>query len=160
MSLLLNHYEKYGVMPDRETILGNQSLAMEFFTVNDSGEYLIGAIKEDKLFNDTVAILKTLGDILVDDSVKAVEYLHSVMPQLTKQTQVEGTDITKDQSRLATIENKKAGKSQVIKTGLKELDDIIYGWLPGEELATVVARTGQGKNLVVITIYGCCLETG
>ena len=33
---------------------------------------------------------------------------------------------------------------------MKELDDVIYGWNAGEELVTVVARTGQGKTWLLL----------
>ena len=33
-----------------------------------------------------------------------------------------------------------------ISTGLKELDDVLGGWLPGEEFVTIVGRVNQGKS--------------
>jgi len=147
---IVNHYQEYGVMPDQQTILSNNSLAMEFFDVNDSPDYLIKALKEDRLFNETVGVLKKIGDLMVEDSVKAVELLRAEMPKLTQQASTHGIDITKDISRLKVIEDKKQGVSEVIKTGLPELDEIIYGWMPGEELATIVARTGQGKTWLLL----------
>jgi replicative DNA helicase len=147
---IVNHYREYGVMPDSQTILSNKNLAMEFFDVKDSSDYLIKALKEDRLFNDTVSVLQKIGDLMVEDSVKAVEYLRGELPKLTQQGTTNGVDITKDQSRLKVIEDKKQGITQVIKTGLPELDEVIYGWMPGEELATIVARTGQGKTWLLL----------
>jgi replicative DNA helicase len=149
-NFILNHYQSYSVMPDQQTILSNKDLAMEFFDVKDSPDYLIKALKEDRLFNETVVVLKKIGDLMVEDSVRAVELLRAEMPKLSQQVNANGVDITKDISRLKVIEDKQQGVSQVIKTGLPELDELIYGWMPGEELATIVARTGQGKTWLLL----------
>lgn len=149
-TFIINHYNKYNKMPDKETISTNNSLQFEFFDVNESNEYLINAIKEEQLFNQTVGIIHTLSDLLSEDSFKAVEYLNSVLPKLSAPTTISGTNIMQDISRLDDIISKKDGVSQIIKTGLKELDDIIYGWLPGEELVTIFARLGQGKTWTLL----------
>ena len=33
-----------------------------------------------------------------------------------------------------------------ISSGMQELDRILNGWLPGEELVTIVGRVNQGKS--------------
>lgn len=147
---IVNHYNTYKRMPDRETIIGNNQLQFEFFTVNESEEYLVNAAKEQYLFDETVKTLTTISSKLEVNSFEAVEYLKSVLPNLMKQISTGGVDLTKDRTRLYEIEDKKNGSSQVISTGLKELDEVIYGWLPGEELVTVVARLGQGKTWLLL----------
>lgn len=149
-NFILNHYNTYKCMPDRETISGNQQLQFEFFTVNESEDYLVNSAKEQYLFDETVKTLTTLGSKLEVNSFEAVEYLRNQLPNLMRQVSIGGVDITKDRTRLEELENKKAGNSQIITTGLKELDEAIYGWLPGEELVTVLARLGQGKTWLML----------
>jgi replicative DNA helicase len=82
------------------------------------------------------------------------------MPKLTQQISINGIDITKDKSRLNEVIEKKSNESSVIKTGLKELDDVVYGWLPGEELVTIVARTGQGKTWMLLLFLAAAWGQG
>ena len=157
---IVGHYNEYGTMPDEQTILSNNNLQMEFFLVRESEDYLIDKLKEEKLFNDTLEVLKDCSDTLLTDSNKAVDLLRSKMPSLLKQTNIRGIDLMKDTTRLTSIEDKKSGKKDVIKTGLKELDDIVYGWMPGEELVTIIARTGQGKSWVLLYLLVCAWKQG
>ncbi len=157
---ILNHYNKYNKMPDKQTIIAQPNLSMEFFNVNESETYLISTIREDKLFNNTVDVITTLSDLMVEDSVKAVEFLRAQLPKLTSQLTTSGVDIIKDTTRLDVVKQRASNESAVIKTGLKELDDIIYGWFPGEELATIVARTGQGKTWMLILFLAAAWGQG
>ena len=91
-----------------------------------------------------------MSDLLNEDSFKALEYFKSTASRLFSEIKVQGKDIIKDSSRLQTVLDKKSGVQETIKTGLKELDDVVYGWNPGEELVTVVARTGQGKTWLLL----------
>lgn len=157
---IVGHYNEYGTMPDEQTIISNNNLQMEFFLVRESEDYLVDKLKEEKLFNDTLEVLKDCSDTLLTDSNKAVDLLRSKMPSLLKQTNIRGIDLMKDTTRLTSIEDKKSGKKDVIKTGLKELDDIVYGWMPGEELVTIIARTGQGKSWVLLYLLVCAWKQG
>lgn len=157
---ITNHFDTYGTMPDEQTILSDNSLQMEFFLVRESEDYLIDKLKEEKLFNDTLEVLKDCSDTLMTDSNKAVDLLRAKMPSLLKQTNIRGIDLMKDTTRLTSIEDKKSGKKDVIKTGLKELDEIVYGWMPGEELVTIIARTGQGKSWVLLYLLVCAWKQG
>lgn len=159
-NFIMAHYNKYKKMPDKETILEQNNLKLEFFSVSESEKYLIDAAREQKLFDDSVKVLKTVSDILSTDSIKAVEYLRARLPELSAGIAVDGTDITKSKERLETIRKKQRGESQVIKTGLPELDEVLYGWLPGEELVTIVARTGQGKTWLLLKFLVSAWEQG
>lgn len=49
--------------------------------------------------------------------------------------------------KIKDLENKRAkGGMLGIGSGLPELDKILNGWLPGEELVTIVGRVNQGKS--------------
>ena len=149
-NFIINHYKKYGTTPDKETIISNNDIKMEFFDVNESEEYLIYALKEQHLFDLQVDAMRKMSDLLNEDSFKALEYFKSTASRLFSEIKVQGKDIIKDGSRLQTVIDKKSGVQETIKTGLKELDDVVYGWNPGEELVTVVARTGQGKTWLLL----------
>lgn len=157
---ITGHYRKFKKMPDTQTILARNDLAMEFFVVNDSEEYLVSALKEDKLFNETVQVINHLSDLMVENSIEAVDYLKSVLPKLAHQTSIAGINIIHDKTRLESVVKKTTNSDLIIKTGLKELDDVVYGWFPGEELVTVVARTGQGKTWMLLWFLAAAWSQG
>lgn len=147
---IVNHYKKYGTTPDNQTIIANDDLQFEFFNVNESDDYLLYSINEEKLYNECLDALKECSEIMESDSQRAVQLLREKISTISRSTNVGGIDITKDTSRLQSIKDKQEGRAITIKSGLKELDDILYGWLPGEELVTVVGRPGQGKSWLLI----------
>lgn len=147
---IIGHYKKFGTVPDKQTIVANEDLQFEFFTVNESDDYLLYSINEEKVYNQCLDALKECSEIMESDSQRAVQLLRDKISSISRSTNVGGIDITKDTTRLQSIKDKQSGKSVTIKSGLKELDDILYGWLPGEELVTVVGRPGQGKSWLLI----------
>lgn len=145
-----NHYEKYKQVPDKQTFI-DQFPDFRFFDVSESEKYLIDGIQEEYLYNTTVPILQKMDDLLTGenaDSRKAVEYLMSKIPLLTKKLNVEAVDlVSQADKRLKTYQDKLENHDKsIIKTGLKELDEIINGWDVKEELAVITGRTGMGKS--------------
>ena len=53
---IVNHYHKYGSVPDDETILDHFP-GFEFFDIGETDEYLIDKRKEEHLYNSLVPIL-------------------------------------------------------------------------------------------------------
>ena len=145
-----NHYERYKQVPDKQTFI-DQFPDFKFFEVTESEKYLVDGIQEEYLYNTTVPILQKMDDLLTGenaDSRKAVEYLMSKIPLLTKKLNVEAIDlVSQADMRLKSYQDKLENQDKsIIKTGLKELDEIITGWDVKEELAVITGRTGMGKS--------------
>lgn len=145
-----NHYEKYKQVPDKQTFI-NHFPDFKFFDVTESERYLVDGIQEEYLYNTTVPILQKMDELLTGenaDSRKAVEFLMSKIPTLSKKLNVEAIDlVSQADMRLKTYQDKVDNQDKsVIKTGLKELDEIINGWDAKEELAVITGRTGMGKS--------------
>jgi replicative DNA helicase len=80
---------------------------------------------------------------------------------IVKAKHVESVDITTDTSRYDSyLERADDFTKFFVKTGFKELDEIIGGWDKYEELATIVARSNQGKSWVLMKCAVAALEQG
>lgn len=149
-NFIKNHYEKYKQVPDKETFI-SQFPDFKMFPVYESEKFLIDGIQEEYLYTKAVPILQKMDELLTGenaDSRKAVEYLVSKIPTLTKQLNVNAVDlVSQADKRLQAYEEKLLNRDKsFISTGLPELDEIIGGWDCKEELAVIAGRTGQGKS--------------
>lgn len=74
---------------------------------------------------------------------------------------LESTDIFKDVSRYdAYVERCNDFNKYYVSTGFKELDQVLGGWDRQEELATIIARTNQGKSWLLLKCAIAAAEQG
>lgn len=145
---ILDHYKKYGKVPDQATFLATFT-EFDLIDVLEPPKYLLENLREDyvfrqsaKLFNESVELLKQ----------NAFEGLRNILTKgeklLVSNSITHGTDINNIvNQKLEEINSKKRIDGLLgISTGLKELDDVLGGWLPGEEFVTIVGRVNQGKS--------------
>ena len=70
---------------------------------------------------------------------------------VAKNTQIKSVDILRDTSRYDIYVDKRNDLyKNYVKTGFAELDKLIGGWDRHEELATIIARPGIGKSMVLL----------
>lgn len=148
---ITEHYNRYKTVPDIQTMLAKFP-DFEVFRVDESDRYLIEAIMEERLYEDTVPILNRIAEYLKDDANTAVDYALRELPKLMTRRTIFGEDlIISAAQRLEEIKNKRAKKTRgIISTGMEELDQVLDGWMPGEELVTLVGRTNQGKTWLAL----------
>ena len=148
---IFDYKRQYGKVPSIE-IVSAKYPEFAYTTTNDSDEYLLRTIKEEHLFRVVEPIIKKSYGMLADDSIGALEYLRGNLAKLDFKGATQPVDLIKDaDQRYNKVEFKLSNdEPNFIPTGLKELDKIIYGWSRGEELATIVGRTGQGKTWVLV----------
>lgn len=150
-SYILDHYNKFKKVPDKETFL---SLFPEFnlVTVEETDKYLLETINEEFLYYKSVNVLQKTADLLKTNSVDAIDYLNAELKNLRSSNSCKGKDIIKTaKDRLDIYKNKLKGEDHFyITTGFEELDAIIHGWSKGEELVIFFARIGQGKSWVLV----------
>lgn len=161
-----SYYDNYKTMPSAETISSMQTsegtpLSMEFFEVKDSEEYLVKAIREQKVYNEAVKVIKRGSDLLANgEGATAIDLMTRGLEQISLDKASSEINIVTDTARLENVKLKQSGQKQIIRTGLPELDCIFYGWQPEEELATVVARTGVGKTWFLLYTLASAWKQG
>ena len=157
-----DHYEKYHKVPDKETFL-EKFPDFTFVEVTETDKYLIDALFEDKLYRDTVPVIKQAADLLKVNANDAVQYLMSNAEIMNRHIGISSVDIAKNAEHRYDIWNKKKNGADVdfyIPTGFEELDEILHGWSRGEELVILFARTNQGKSWVLAKMLSHAWRVG
>lgn len=152
---IIEHYNKYGNVPDKETFLSHFCVGedddIELVEVLESDKYLVDAIREERLWYDTVPIIQKASNLLKQDSNAAAEYMLSAVKQLKPNYDIGGVDIIQQaQQRYEQfVDRKKNQDKWFFTTGFPELDDLIHGIQRVEEFIVIVARTNQGKSWIL-----------
>ena len=158
---IVKHIKDYGNVPDLVTFL-DEFPKFDVTEVSESPDYLINKLYKDKNTRALVDIFNEVKDSLVADDIdKAMEtYLNSI-DKMTQAKRIDSIDILKDTSRYeAYLERCENFDKYFVKTGFKELDEIIGGWDREEELATIVARSNQGKSWILFKCAVAAVEQG
>lgn len=155
------HLETYGNVPDKASFL-SKFPNFDVLSVTETDSYLIDELYQDrnkrflaKTFNN---VRKLLNEGKVDE---AMSVYTNASNDMTRAVHLDSVDIIKDTSRYdAYVDKCKDFNKFYIKTGFKELDELIGGWDRNEELATIVARPGVGKSWVLLMVAKAALEQG
>lgn len=149
---IIDHYKKYNQMPDKETIIDNFN-DFDFIKVTESWEFLIAKINEQNAFNGLVPVIKESAALAETNALDAIEFLEMKIQELKNKTvkQEVGVDIVENVSeRVDEFKSRLELDGMLgISTGLKALDDVMHGMMPGEELITILGRPNQGKSWVM-----------
>lgn len=147
------HYDDFGVVPDEATFL-DKFPSFDIIEVNEPTKYLLSELVKDKnkrflaeTFN------KVRGKLMeADPNIdEAMQLLRDAADRSTEAVVLEAHDIIHDTSRYDSYLDMATNLDKYfIKTGFKELDDIIGGWNCLEDLVTIVARNGVGKSWVLL----------
>lgn len=158
---IVNHLHKYGNIPDINSF-ATEFPNFDFIEVHETPDYLIDKLYDDrnsrklaKLFN------KVKEEFNSGDIDTAMDIYLSSMPDIATAKHLDSVDIIHDRSRYdAYIDRTEDWKKYFVKTGFKELDDIIGGWDRQEELATIVARSNMGKSWILLKCACAAAEQG
>lgn len=145
------HYRRYGTVPDIQSMLAKFP-DFEVFRVEETDRYLVETLMEEKLYKEMAPVLNNIAEYLKDDANEAINYALKVLPKLMNRRTIFGEDVVISAAqRLDEIKNKKQSRTRgIISTGMEELDKVVDGWMPGEELVTLVGRTNQGKTWLAL----------
>lgn len=156
-----NHLTQYGNIPDKVSFL-NVFPDFDIVKVNETDSYLI-----DELYNDrnTRFLAKTFNQVkkLLTEgkTAEAMSLYTKASEDVVKAIHLDSVDITQDTSRYQSyVERCDDFGKYYLRTGFKELDELIGGWDRLEELATIVARPGVGKSWVLLKCAVAALEQG
>ena len=145
---IIDHYKKYGKVPDQATFLATFT-EFDLIEVLEPPKYLLENLREDYVFRQSAQLFNESVELLKQN---AFEGLRNILAKgeklLVSNSITQGTDINNIvNKKLDDINSKKCVDGILgISTGLKELDDVLGGWLPGEEFVTIVGRVNQGKS--------------
>ena len=147
------HWAQYKQLPDKMIFL-QKFKDFQMLDVSESMDYLATRIKENFLYTKMVPIVQKTGDLLREDSMKAMDYLKGELESINKENPVtanrSGTDIISGaKDRLSSYIKRCELKGLMgIPTGISQLDDLLNGWLWGEELVVITGRTNVGKSWI------------
>jgi replicative DNA helicase len=155
------HLDSYGNIPDKASFL-SKFPNFDVLNVTESDSYLIDELYQDrnkrflaKTFNN---VRKLLNEGKVDEAMSAYT---NASNDMTRAVHLDSVDLIKDTSRYDDYVDKCQDFNKFyIKTGFKELDELIGGWDRNEELATIVARPGVGKSWILLMVAKAALEQG
>ena len=146
-----NHLKKYNLIPDKITFLSSFP-DFEIIEVKETPQYLIEELFRDYQSRQLSTTFNSIRNQLMNGELeKAVSTYKKAYETLDTGVALQAVDILRDTSRYDKyIEKTKGFNNYYVSTGFPELDAIIGGWDREEELATIVARTNQGKSFLAI----------
>lgn len=155
------HIDKYGTCPDMYSFV-DKFPEFDVIEVNEPINYLVDKLFEDYNKRKLAKIFNRVRDLLNEDKTEEAMNLYtSAASDVVKSSHIETVDIFKDTSRYDDyVEKCKDFNKFYIKTGFKELDELIGGWDRNEELATIVARPGVGKSWILHKVALAAAEQG
>ena len=149
-NFIYRHYRAYNTVPDWETFMGKFP-DFDVVQVLEPINYIIYNLKENYLFEKGFKVFQDSANILEQDAIKGLENVVKESEHLLKANKIKyGTDI-QDMADIfeQDIERKRTLNNEGIigiSSGFEELDEITHGWLPGNELVSIVGRINQGKS--------------
>lgn len=159
---IINHFKTYGNVPDTLTFL---SIFPDFevIEVTESTSYLLAELFKDYKTHILANTFNRVRSLLLENKTEEALKLYSESTEnITKAgTSLQCISLIKNVDRFQNY----VGRTQdfnkyYVKTGLKELDDAIGGWDREEELATIIARTNQGKSWLLLKFAVAAVQQG
>ncbi|MBQ6631030.1 MAG: hypothetical protein IJH55_02710 [Romboutsia sp.] len=158
---ICSHLNDYGTIPDTLTFL-DKFPNFDIVEVNESPDYLIDKLYDDRNTRKLAEIFNKIRELLVKGDVDGAMQLYTTSSEaVVKAKHIEAVDILRNTERYdAYIERCENFDKYYVKTGFRELDEIIGGWERQEELATIVARSNQGKSWILFKCAVAAVEQG
>lgn len=158
---IVDHYTQFGVIPDKSTIASNFS-DFDFIKVDEPDSYLIDELYNDKSRRALAEAFNKMRTLLINNDIKgATKIFKEASENMTAATHLDSVDIFKDTSRFKDyVDRTQDFNKFYIGTGFKELDEVFGGWDRQDELATIVARTNQGKSWILLKTALAAAEQG
>lgn len=158
---LKQHLDEYGNCPDIHSFV-DKFPEFDIIQVNETNRYLIDELYQDYNKRKLASVFNRVRDLINQDKIdEAMSVYTNASSDIVQSTHLDSVDIFHDTSRYNDYIDKCTSLDKYyIKTGFKELDDLIGGWDRLEELATIVARPGVGKSWVLHKVALAAAEQG
>jgi replicative DNA helicase len=148
LSFIRDHWQKYGQVPDPETVLRHHP-DFDLLTVNESPEALLHDMREQRLATEVAPVIRRAAELYKDDAIASVEYMQNEVLRLAKliSRDVHIYDYTKAGAiRLEDYKLRASLTGMVgIPTGFPGLDNDTQGWWNGH-LNLIGGRLNEGKT--------------
>lgn len=156
-----SHLNQYGVIPDQVSFL-DKFPDFEIIEVNEPTTYLVNELYSDYNTRFLARTFNRVRQLLNEGKTdEAMRVYTNASNDMVKATHLESVDILQDVSRYDDyVEKCNDFSKYYVKTGFKELDQLIGGWDRNEELATIAARPGVGKSWILLKVAIAALEQG
>lgn len=156
-----NHIDTYGNCPDIHSFL-SKFPNFDVIQVNESNRYLLDELYEDRNKRHLAKVFNKVRDLLNNDKTdEALSLYTNAASDILQSTHIDSVDIFQNTSRYDSyVEKCQDFNKYYVKTGFKELDELIGGWDKNEELATIVARPGVGKTWILLKVATSAAEQG
>ena len=160
-NFISDHLREYGNIPDTASFL-DKFPNFDIIEVFESQDYLVDKLYDDRNTRKLASIFNDIRTKLMSGDIDgAMELYTTSTDSIIKAKHVDAVDILKDTSRYESyLERVEDFSKFFVKTGFAELDEIIGGWDKQEELATIVARSNQGKSWVLMKCAVAAVEQG
>lgn len=148
---IYNHYNEYRKVPTKETFIGKFN-EFELTSTKEDWTYLINALRENYMFNQLAILFNSSAKEIENNALSGYQLVKNKIAELENIKPISSNDIVKNaEERFKEYKTRMDSENnQVIKIGLKEMDDKLFGWNMGEELVTIMARTNQGKSWLLL----------
>lgn len=155
------HIDEYGKAPDQATFL-SKFPNFDILEVKETNKYLTDELFKDKRMRALVKTFNSVKNLLQERKIDEAMALYlKAAEDMTDSMHMECVDILRDTSRYdAYLERSQDFAKYYVKTGFKELDDVIGGWDRYEELATIIARPNCAKSWLLFKIALAAAEQG
>ena len=155
------HVNKYGNCPDMTSFVAKFP-DFDVVEVKETISYLVDELYTDRNRRKLAKIFNKVRQLLNEDKTEEAMTLYTnAASDILKSNHIETVDILRNTSRYDDyVEKCNDFDKYYVRTGFKELDDLIGGWDRNEELATIVARPGVGKSWVLQKIAVAAAEQG
>ena len=155
------HIDKYGNCPDMISFV-SRFPDFDVLDVSETTSYLVDELYQDYNKRKLAKVFNRVRELLNEDKTdEAMKVYTTAASDIVQSTHLDCVDIFKDTSRYdAYVDKCNDFDKYYIKTGFKELDQLIGGWDRFEELATIVARPGVGKSWVLHKVAVAAAEQG
>lgn len=156
-----NHFNTYGNLPDKETFIARFP-DFDFVAVNETPEYLLNKLYEDRSVRVMANAVSKLKDKIANQDIdSATRIFLKAAETLSTSKHISSVDILHDKCRYDDyIDRSNNFTKYYVKTGFKELDELVGGWDRKEELATIVARPGVGKSWLLLMVALTAAQQG
>lgn len=148
---IFDHYSNYHKIPTKETFL-SKFPEFELTNTDEDWDYLTTGLRENYMFNQLATTLTNTSKLIEQNALSGYQVLRDKILELENIKPSTSIDLIKQADDRLKEFNDKACSSDhnVIKIGLPEMDEKLFGWNMGEELVTIIARTNQGKSWLLL----------
>jgi replicative DNA helicase len=152
INFIVDFYKQWKHIPSPATFI--EKFPDFIMLESENEDYIVYKFKETQLYNKVVPVIQEMANMAREDSFEAIEFIKEEIRKLIRETSIggQGYDIISGAGeRLEEWERRKKVEGLMgISTGIPQLDEILHGWLPGEDLTIIFGRTNEGKSWVLL----------